>query len=223
MLGSLGIMLLKRDLSLLLGTSSAWEKGFLRVFSTIRGIVAVPLPVKHLREPPGSDLTALTLQPKAFSVDDLTNTAFLRRPDLHVETQGEFAGWRTWSRDSFESNNGPFWHKMDDDGRVRCAFRVEQKHLNGQRNVHGGAFMTFADYCLFAFASPVLKGPGVTVSFACEFLDAAHEGDLIEATGEITRAGGSLIFLRGMLTCGERKLFAFSGTIKRVKRKMDAS
>jgi acyl-coenzyme A thioesterase PaaI-like protein len=216
-------MLLKRDLSLLLGTSSAWEKGFLRVFSTIRGIVAVPLPVKHLREPPGSDLTALTLQPKAFSVDDLTNTAFLRRPDLHVETQGEFAGWRTWSRDSFESNNGPFWHKMDDDGRVRCAFRVEQKHLNGQRNVHGGAFMTFADYCLFAFASPVLKGPGVTVSFACEFLDAAHEGDLIEATGEITRAGGSLIFLRGMLTCGERKLFAFSGTIKRVKRKMDAS
>ena len=150
-------------------------------------------------------------------MDDLTNTAFLRRPDLYVETQGEFAGWRTWSRDSFESNNGPFWHKMDDDGRVRCAFRVAQKHLNGLRNVHGGAFMTFADYCLFAFASPVLKGPGVTVSFACEFLDAAREGDLIEASGEITRAGGSLIFLRGMLNCGERKLFAFSGTIKRVK------
>ena len=57
-------------------------------------------------------------------MDDLTNTAFLRRPDLHVETEGEFAGWRTWSRDSFESNNGPFWHKMDEDGRVRCAFRV---------------------------------------------------------------------------------------------------
>ena len=59
-------------------------------------------------------------------VDDLTDTAFLRRPDLHVETQGEFAGWRTWSRDRFESHNGPFWHRMDDDGRVRCAFRVEQ-------------------------------------------------------------------------------------------------
>jgi acyl-coenzyme A thioesterase PaaI-like protein len=155
-------------------------------------------------------------------VDNLTNTAFLRRPDLHVETQGEFAGWRTWSRDSFKSNNGPFWHKMDEDGRVRCAFRVEQKHLNGLRNVHGGGFMTFADYCLFAFASPVLQGPGVTVSFACEFLDAAHEGDLIEATGEITRAGGSLIFLRGMLSCGERKLFSFSGTIKRVKMRPPA-
>ena len=27
----------------------------------------------------------------------------------------------------------------------------------------------------------------------------------------------ALIFLRGMLNCGEWKLFAFSGTIKRVK------
>ena len=71
-----------------------------------------------------------------------------------------------------------------------------------------------------AFASPVLQGPGVTVSFACEFLDAAREGDLIEATGEITRAGGSLTFLRGVLNCGERPLFSFSGTIKRVKMRM---
>ncbi len=39
------------------------------------------------------------------------------------------------------------------------------------------------------------------------------------ATGEITRAGGSLIFLRGVLKSGERSLFTFSGTIKRVKRK----
>jgi acyl-coenzyme A thioesterase PaaI-like protein len=69
--------------------------------------------------------------------------------------------------------------------------------------------MTFADYCLFAFASPVLQGPGVTVSFACEFLDAAHQGDLIEATGEITCAGGSPIFLRGMLNCGGRPCLRF--------------
>ena len=38
--------------------------------------------------------------------------------------------------------------------------------------------------------------------------------------GEVTRAGGSLIFLRGLLISGERKLFTFSGTIKRVKRRM---
>jgi acyl-coenzyme A thioesterase PaaI-like protein len=151
-------------------------------------------------------------------VDDLTKSAFLNRPDLDVETEGEFAGWRTWRRDNFETHNGPFYHRMDDQGRIRCAFRVENKHLNGSKNVHGGCFMSFADYCLFAIAGPVLRGPGVTVSFACEFLDAAREGELVEGSGEITRAGGSLIFLRGMLTSGERALFTFSGTIKRVKR-----
>lgn len=146
-----------------------------------------------------------------------------QRPDLVVATEGEFAGWRTWSRDSFESNNGPFWHRIDDSGRVRCAFRVERKHLNGMRNVHGGCYMTFADYCLFAIASPVLEGPGVTVAFSCEFLDAAREGDLIECDGEMTRVGGSLIFLRGVLSCGERRLFTFSGTIKRVKKRPAAA
>jgi acyl-coenzyme A thioesterase PaaI-like protein len=68
-------------------------------------------------------------------------------------------------------------------------------------------------------APPVLQGPGVTVSFGCEFLDAAREGELVEGTGEIMRAGGSMIFLRGVLKSGERTLFTFSGTIKRVKRR----
>jgi acyl-coenzyme A thioesterase PaaI-like protein len=111
---------------------------------------------------------------------------------------------------------------MDDDGQIRCAFRVEKKHLNGMSNVHGGCFMAFADYCLFAIAAPVLEGPGVTVSFACEFLDAAREGELVEGSGEIMRAGGSMIFLRGVLKSGERPLFTFSSTIKRMKRRTPA-
>jgi len=61
------------------------------------------------------------------------------------------------------------------------------------------------------------------VSFGSEFLDAAREGDLIECAGEVTRAGGSLIFVRGMLTSAGRPLFAFSGTIKRIKRKVPAT
>ena len=45
---------------------------------------------------------------------------------------------------------------------------------------------------------------------------------MIECDGEITRAGGSLIFLRGVLKSGERSLFTFSGTIKRVKLRKPA-
>ena len=177
----------------------------------------------RLRKPTGWDLRleradcALTEQ---LHLDDTPQKSTRPRPDLLIATEGEFAGWRTWSRDSFESNNGPFWHRFEDDGSVRCAFRVERKHLNGMHNVHGGCYMTFADYCLFAFAARELEAPAVTVSFACEFLDAAKEGDLIETIGGITRAGGSLIFLRGTLVCGERLLFTFSGTIKRMKKKV---
>lgn len=150
---------------------------------------------------------------------DLTKTPPPHRPDLLVATEGEFRGWRTWHRDNFESHIGPFWHRFEEDGRVRCAFRVQKKHLNGGSNVHGGCYMAFADYSLFAIASHVLDAPAVTVIFACEFLDAAREGELIESTGDVTRAGGSLIFLRGEMMSGERRLFTFSGTIKRIKRK----
>ncbi|UPK05784.1 PaaI family thioesterase [Bradyrhizobium sp. 170] len=150
---------------------------------------------------------------------DTTKTAASNRPDQHVGAEGEFAGWRTSSHDSFETHAGPFWHRQEPDGSIRCAFRVRKKHLNGSRDVHGGCLMTFADYCLFAIVSPVLQGPGVTVNFAGEFIDASREGDLIVGTGEITRAGGSLIFVRGQLTAGERTLCTFSGTIKRVKRR----
>ena len=152
-------------------------------------------------------------------MDDIAKSAFLNRPDLHVGTEGEFAGWYTWTRDPYETQNGPFWHRMEHDGRIRCAFRVEKKHLNGAKNVHGGCFMSFADYCLFATAAPILEGPGVTLSFACEFLDAAREGELIDGSAEITRAGKSIIFLRGLLSSAERPLLSFSGSIKRVARK----
>jgi acyl-coenzyme A thioesterase PaaI-like protein len=138
-------------------------------------------------------------------------------PHLYIPTEGEFAGWRTWKRDSFESNNGPFYHRFEDDGSIRCAFRAEARHLNAMRCVHGGCYMTFADYCLFALAAHELDGPSVTVSFSCEFLDTAKEGDLIETIGGVTRAGGSLIFVRGTLVTSGRPLFTFSGTIKRVK------
>ena len=139
------------------------------------------------------------------------------RHDGAVEaTSGEFAGWWTWTRDHYEVHNGPFWHR-EENGKVRCVFRVEQKHINGGGAVHGGCLMTFADYCLFAIANTVLhEGRGVTLSFATEFIDAVYKGELVEGTGEIVRAGRSIIFMRGMLTAEGRPVLSFSGTVKRV-------
>ncbi len=132
-------------------------------------------------------------------------------------TEGEFAGWWTWTRDSFEAHNGPFWHREDETGATRCVFRLQRKHLNGSGAAHGGCLMTFADYCLFAIANKALMTDrGVTLSFNADFIDAAYEGELIEGHGQVVRAGRSIIFVRGTLTTAARTVMTFSGTIKRI-------
>lgn len=132
-------------------------------------------------------------------------------------TEGEWAGWYFWGDgDPFESQSGPFYFRGEN-GKTRCAFRAEAKHMNGGGFMHGGCMMTFADYALFAIAWDDLKDShAVTVAFNSEFVSAGKVGDLVEATGEVVRAGGSLIFVRGELTAGGRVLMPFSGVLKKV-------
>ena len=84
--------------------------------------------------------------------------------------------------------------------------------------MHGGCLMTFADIALFQTAYQQMEGSrGVTVQLDSTFVDAVKVGDLVEATGEVVRAGGSLVFVRGTIAVGERTVMTFSGVIKRWK------
>ena len=133
---------------------------------------------------------------------------------------GEFAGWTKFRGDHFEDAAGPFFWRREADGQVRCAMRVERKHLNGGGRVHGGCLMTFADMALFAICRHELgSARAVTVALDNQFLDAGFEGELLEATGELTRAGGSLLFARGQISSGARTLLTFSGVIKKIRPK----
>ena len=137
-----------------------------------------------------------------------------------VITEGEWAGWRIWSSDPYELLSGPFYARRNEEGRMACAFRAEKKHMNGGGHMHGGCMATFADYALFAIADDVLKDVGsVTASLNCEFVDGAQEGELIEARGEVVRAGGSMVFVRGLITSGERPLVNFSAIVKKIRRR----
>ena len=137
-------------------------------------------------------------------------------------TEGEWKGWQAWvGGDPFEDNSGPFYFRKEDDGTMRCAFRAEKKHMNGGGFMHGGCMLTFADYSLFVIGREALKdGHSVTVTLNGEFIGPAHVGDLVEATGEVTRAGGSLVFIRGMISTGGNPMLAFSGVVKKVKRRL---
>jgi acyl-coenzyme A thioesterase PaaI-like protein len=133
---------------------------------------------------------------------------------------GEWAGWGKYDSDPFETLAGPFYARRDETGRMVCAFRAEKKHMNGGGFMHGGCMATFADYSIFMLADKELEGSGsVTASLTTEFLDSAQEGDLVECTGEVTRAGGSMVFVRGLARVGDRPILSFSAIIKKIRRK----
>ena len=139
-----------------------------------------------------------------------------------VATDGEFAGWNRWAGDPFEDAVGPFYFRVDPDGRPVTAFRAEAKHMNGGGHMHGGCLMAVADMALFTIAREALAGQhGVTVALDSVFLNPGNVGDLVEATGEVTRAGGSLIFVRGQVTVEHRTLLTFSGVIKKLRPRTD--
>ena len=134
--------------------------------------------------------------------------------------EGEWAGWCCYAGDPFEDLAGPFYCRTDESGQVVCAFRAERRHMNGSGNMHGGCLLTFVDYALFMIARDALIDSGsVTASMNAEFIDGSQEGELIEARGEVVRAGGSMVFLRGLVTTGERPLLNFSAIIKKIRRK----
>ena len=135
-------------------------------------------------------------------------------------TDGEFAGWQVWNSDAFEQRVGPFYERREDDGRV-TAFRAEARHMNGAGFMHGGCLMTFADSALFTIAGDALGDDhGVTMNLSGDFLAAAREGQLIRASGEVTRSGGRVIYVRGVVTADDTPVLSFTGIIYRVgKRK----
>ena len=137
---------------------------------------------------------------------------------LSVMQDGEFAGWRYWQGDPFETRSGPFYYRREDDGSYTSAFRAEARHMNGGGFMHGGAIMTFADYCLFVIARDDLQDSrSVTAQFNGDFVGAVPEGALVECRGEVVKAARSMVFVRGLITTGGEPVMNFSAIIKKTK------
>jgi acyl-coenzyme A thioesterase PaaI-like protein len=132
-------------------------------------------------------------------------------------------GYQLWDdaeSDPFESIAGPFYLKPVGDGTHKSAFISEVKHANMGGMLHGGLLMTFADFAIFAIARDYLSETGaVTLSFNSEFVSAGPVGALIEATGEVVKSTGSMVFVRGQIFSDEQTIMTFSAIIKKIKRR----
>lgn len=139
---------------------------------------------------------------------------------LSTMAEGEFAGWRFWQGDPFETRSGPFYYRREDDGSYVSAFRAEPRHMNGGGFMHGGCMMTFADFALFAIATDVLAGDhAVTLNLSGDFLGPISSGALVVARGEVTRGGGKTIFVRGLVTGDGQPALSFTGIIRRLSKR----
>lgn len=155
--------------------------------------------------------------------DKLQQDEPTRRPGLALVKDGYWAGWYHWEPvDFFEEHAGPFYCKPEGESPaapIVCGFLPEAKNRNGGGNIHGGALMTFADYALFMIGGGMSTSVhGVTMTMNCDFVGAAEPGRLLTARGDVVRAGGSVVFVRGIIDDAGRSVLAFSGTIKRFKQ-----
>jgi uncharacterized protein (TIGR00369 family) len=122
--------------------------------------------------------------------------------------------WQPRLTNDFSHFVGPVLEHVEDGRRV-FAFQADERHANDRGVVHGGMLMTFADQ---AFGEQVLDTVGrklcATVKLNTQFIAAVLVGDFVEGRAEIVRATRSLVFVRGMLTVGDRSVAAIDGIWK---------
>ena len=111
---------------------------------------------------------------------------------------------------------GPLLARQEED---RCAYGlvIEPKHLNVHGVVHGGLIASLTDHGLGMIVwESVGREPCVTVELNLKYISAGQLGDLLTVRGEVIRATRSLVFVRGLITAGDRTVAMADGVWKRV-------
>lgn len=129
------------------------------------------------------------------------------------------AGWRPLPADGFAGHAGPVLYKPGDGGEPPVfAMLTDGRHTNIHGIVHGGALMTFADTGLgITVWETSGRKPCVTVQFGFQFLDAVHPGEFVELDAEVLRRSSSVVFMRGTLRCGTRRVASAEGVWKLIR------
>ncbi|HET9627970.1 MAG TPA: PaaI family thioesterase [Novosphingobium sp.] len=104
---------------------------------------------------------------------------------------------------TFHDLTGPYYEMVLDERRAIVGMYVDDKHLNGHHNIHGGVYLTLADTAMTCAAvrHAIKYGDCVTTTLSSELLAGAKKGEWIEADVEILKAGRRVVFL----TCVVRR------------------
>jgi len=121
------------------------------------------------------------------------------------------AGWTAIEHDPMPAGLGTVWQKHDGE-RLLFGLLTRADHANPAGAVHGGILVTFADHMLGRHVEITTDAvPNVTIQLNTHFLAAVTPGTFLELRAEVTRATGSLVFIRGIISVDGHDSVALDG------------
>jgi acyl-coenzyme A thioesterase PaaI-like protein len=132
----------------------------------------------------------------------------------------EAAGWSASQPDAFSGVIGSLWSRGSG-AELTLGFVAEARHSNGHLGtLHGGVMMTFADIALGCAVVAALGAPTcATAQLQLHFVAAARTGDFITCRPEIIRRTSQLIFVRGLISVGDKIVASTDGIWKVLERR----
>jgi acyl-coenzyme A thioesterase PaaI-like protein len=124
-------------------------------------------------------------------------------------------GWTQFETGGFSAMLGPFWFRGSG-AEADVGFVAQPKHCNNHiGTVHGGVLMTFADIALGYAVVQALGAPRcATAQLQTHFVAVARIGAFISCRPEIIRQTSQLIFLRGLISAGDKIVASADGIWK---------
>ena len=121
------------------------------------------------------------------------------------------AGWTRMDENPMPGGIGTPWRRRQEGGWI-YGLQTVADHANPAGAIHGGILVTFADHTLGCHVEAAADGaPNVTIQLNTHFLAAVDPGSFLELRGEVTRATGSMVFIRGIISVQERDVAAVDG------------
>jgi len=114
----------------------------------------------------------------------------------------------------FIRNSGPLFERPEGKG-VLLGLRVLDHHLNPVGLAHGGLLATMADVAMAYNAQLHAGGFWISLGLTTQYLDAAGEGDWLEISATIPKAGKTTAYARAEVRRGETVLMTATGIFRR--------
>jgi len=131
-----------------------------------------------------------------------------------LTSEGIPPGWVRRPAKAFGTHVGPFYTAPGGD-TPGCGFLADERHGNKRGVVHGGMLATAFDVALGdACWEAASQRPCATVQLNVHYIGAVQPGEFALVRAEVLKATRSLVFLRGVMTVGDRTVATADGVWK---------